>query len=196
MTKLLHRVAFWLAFASLFAAPWVAVALYNVSPRAVEGGGWAMFNEESGLRVFNLTRGGEIQKLGASDLVVGELDVKEYVIYVADLGLPTSAYFVVPTTGLLIRVDEVHDARTAGSTAVIRLFSSRLAALVGPASTYADAVITAFAMSIVANTQPGTVATDDAINHAVNMGDVIAIETDGGPTNVVQARFSLRFRQR
>lgn len=201
MKKLLRWGAFSLMLMSGLAAPWVAVALYSPSPLAQERGAWGMLNERLGRIVLYLTPGGTIQKLGASNLPVGELDVRELYVHIADVGAAASHYIVVPSTGTIIQAwatTDITTNNTLGTNTILTLYSNRVGGEV-PFSNRTgvrsdDAKVTAFSITLASTDRRGDVQTDDSVNFAVQMGDRLAIMTDGGTAFTPASRVTLLIR--
>lgn len=207
MNKLLRTAIAALVISSAVLAPWVVVALYNVSPRALEEGAWAMLQERTGHRILNLNRHGYVQKLGDNDAVRGELDVRELYIHIPDIGVASSHFIVVPSTGRIIQAwattnvgfDTVAGgAQTLGGNTALTLYTSRVGG-VGPFQGSAgaftnDARVTNFAITLDTADRAGAIRTDDAIDEPVNMGDRIAVMTDGGATATAVGRITIIIR--
>lgn len=175
-----------------------------------DDGAAALRNTLSNTQVLWLGRNNELEKLDAARVHIWELDRREYIIYIADIGTPASHYFVMPTTGVIERASCVNDASAGagtitltGADTVIRLYSSGIRAYdwttytgAGATALYLDSRVTDFLITMTQNGYPGTRYADEAVNQTVNQDDVIAVETDGGTTNTMVGRCSLWVRAR
>tara|TARA_Y100000310_G_scaffold214042_1_gene215008 strand:- start:1104 stop:1709 length:606 start_codon:yes stop_codon:yes gene_type:complete len=199
----MKRIFSWLTKGALIVGlvlgPSVAWGAFNIK----QGANFDTWFENSlgerwdSLRQLYFDRLNYIQIRDANNAIVGELTSKEYVFTIADLGTAASHYLVVPTTGTIWRIDAVPNSVLAGAATVVRLYADNidgLGAYQATAANYTDNRVSAMTVTMSAGGAPGVQYTDDTIFHAVNLNDVIAIETDGGTTATVIGHITIHIR--
>lgn len=155
-------------------------------------------NSLDSIRALYFNRQNHIQILNSTQAVVGELTSKEYTINIADLGTAGSHYLVMPTTGIIYRVDATANGVLTTTNTVLRLFADNI----GGAGVFRhlpdvspeDDRVTAFSITMTTNQTPGIAFADDDIGQAVSLGEVIAVETDGGTASTVAGAIVIHIR--
>lgn len=168
-------------------APWLALAAYNIVQNPNNSTCFADSAQPNAVMCF---MSGRVLRATASDGTGAEtwvFDQKEYTIYLADLGTASSALFAVPTTGVISTVSVTWGTTLTSASAVMAMWRVTAANLITSASLDAapPASIAAFSLTAPVTSLGGGRIRDDDIEQAVGMGDVIAIDTNGGPGNVV-----------
>lgn len=189
----------------LVLGPPLAYAAYIMQPNS--DGSHALTNTLNSVQVLWLGRANELEKLNSARAHIWELDRREYVIHIADIGTAASHHFVMPTTGVIERIDATFDYPVTteneiltGADTVLRMYSSGIATLrpsiyaAGGVALYTLARVTEFTLTYTQNSRAGALFSDTQINQTVNQGDVIAIETDGGTTGTRVGRVSIWVR--
>lgn len=193
MKNLLHN--WWvraLLIGSLVTAPWVAMAAYNIDQAPNGATGFLNNLSTSGIHVMTFLNGRVVQTTGARGTgnESWAFDEKEYVLSFSDITVAQDAVLVVDETGTIMSVSVAWTQTLTGSNATLTLF--RIASggnFSGPTTVSAYSGTTTTATS-------GAKISDDTIFQAVNRGDVIALQTDGAPSNAsaVFAGITIRIR--
>ena len=187
-----------LLLCSAITAPWVALAAYNILQNP--NGSTCFVDSAIGNAAMcffeaRVTRQTNPQGVGPE---LWTFDQKEYTVYLADLGTASSALFAVPITGIVSSVSVTWGATLGAANAVMgmwRITAAQIAAL--PSAAFnTPALVTAFSLTAPTTGANGGRVTDDEIGLTVGMGDVIAIDTNGGPNNVVPGYITVTIKAR
>ena len=189
MSALLRK--FWLTAiaVSFMLAPWVVLAAYNIKQN--DDGTTGL---ENGLNSVQAIRFGRLNQVfqGPSELApTWAVDEKEDTLFFTELGTASSALFVIPTTGMITRVDVAWGTTLSSANAVMAMYY-----WVKGTTDIIDTsgLVAAFALTLPTTTTGGGALSDDTIFKAVNLGDIIAVDTDGGPSNVVAGFVTIHIR--
>lgn len=190
----MKRLFSWMLMAGLFLGPSVAYGAFNLR-QGPEFDAW-FENSLDSVRTLYFNRNNQIQRLNSvTRAVVGEISAKEYVLHIADLGTAASHYLVVPTTGTIFRIDVTTNGLITGANTVLRMFSSGIDGRLNVEdANYLDDRVTSFTVTLTTTQERGIRTFDDSIYEAVNAGDVIAIETNGGSTATVIGNIVIHIR--
>jgi hypothetical protein len=196
MKHLLRRLGTALVFASALLAPWVAVGLYNnvQITDATAPDGYGFLNNVTGNVPLMFSRGDQVGRWSSTGARQWAFDEKAQTLYIADLGTASDALLASDTSGIIAKISVAWGTTLTSANAVMKLYrvTTNLTSLA--TNSYQAGLVSTFALSPLTTMNGGGILTDDTIFQAVNMGDLIAVETDGGPNNVVPVYVTITIR--
>jgi len=177
---------------SLLTAPWAALAAYNLLQNENGSTGFLDSVSRTGIQAITFLRDGRVERtagVNGTGVTTWSFDEKEYTMQIADLGTLGDASIVIPETGTIMEISVAWNQTLAGSNAVLTFFR------IAQGGNFTNpTTITSASLTAPTTATGGGKVTDDIIFQSVNRGDVIAVQTDGGPSNAVPGFLTIRIR--
>lgn len=198
MTNFIRKLALRaLVTLSAVTAPWVALAAYNILQNPNGSTCFADASESNAVLCFFAGRAVRNTAPDGTGPELWTFDQKEYTLYLADLGTAGSALIAIDVTGKVVRVSTTWGTTLTSASAVMSMYRFTAASLATNGNFAAQAASTrvaAFSITAPTTSVNGGRVADDTIFQTVGMGDVIAVDTDGGPGNAVPGYITLTIR--